>query len=130
MDCVARGATYREHVSEEKRRLSRASGGLGAPAGGLETDEGLLLVLEHIEKLDELRDREQVQNLLVRLENLHDPAALDHALVASDQLAYACGVHVVHLLHVQENLVVAAGEQVLDRLAHLDVSLAMGDAAG
>src|SRR5439155_5467577 len=80
--------------------------------------------------LDQLRDGEQVEHLLVRLQNLDHAAFLDRALVARDELSDPRAVHERDLLEIHDELLLPLVEEVLDRLPHLEIAGPVGDAAG
>src|SRR5213594_1504547 len=86
----------------------RTSAGRGREAArGRGDSEGLqrvLLVVVDVEDLDELRDGEQVEKLLVRFQDLDDAALLDGPLVAGHQLPDAGAVHEGDLIEIDQEL--------------------------
>jgi len=95
----------------------------------LEGFDGGGFVVFHVEDGVELGDLQQVVHLLGEVEKLEFAALILGGGEGADQLADAGAIDVVDFAEIQDDLLVAFGEQVADGVAQGDAAFAEGDAA-
>src|SRR5215470_16577795 len=95
----------------------------------LKAVERRLFVLVNLEDGQQLRDHEQVFDLLREVEQLQAASGVLGGRVARDQLAYARAVDVTDPAEVQDDLVPTRIEQLTDGVAQLHAAFADGDLA-
>src|SRR5436309_364700 len=88
----------------------------------------VLLVVEGLEYRHELWDDEDIEDHLVRLQDLDDPTLLDGPLVASHQLPDAGAVHEGHFVEIDQEVLLSLVQKMLDHLPHLQVARPVGHA--
>src|SRR5262245_1245909 len=95
----------------------------------LEARESLRLRLVHVEDGDELGDRQHVVDLRRQVQELQLSALVGHGGVAADELADPRRIDGRDVVHVDEDVLLARVDQLVDRLAELHVSRTDGDLA-
>src|SRR5262245_41048312 len=95
----------------------------------LKTIERRLFVLVNLEDGQELRDHEQIFDLLREVEQLQAASGVLGRRVARDQFAYTRAVDIADSAEVKDNLVPARIEQFTDGVAQLHAAFADGDLA-
>src|SRR5262245_31147086 len=112
-----------------RRRRPARRGPSGGAALALEARESLRLRLVHVEDGDELGDRQHVVDLRRQVQELQLSALVRHGGVAADELADPRRIDGRDVVHVDEDVLLARVDQLVDRLAELHVSRTNGDLA-
>src|ERR1017187_952430 len=119
----------------KRRRVptSRRTREMGHPQPRLANDlferlDGRSLVVFYIKNRVELRDLKQVVHLLGEVQKLQFAALILGRREGADQFTDARAINVVDFLEIQNNLLVAFGEQVAHRVAENDAAFAERDA--
>src|SRR6266480_1533240 len=95
----------------------------------VEALDRVLLFVECLEDVAQLRDRQQIVHLLGHVHELHLAAVPGDRRISGDQFAKACAVHVAHATQIDQNLPVSLVDHAVDLVLELRVALAQGDLA-
>src|SRR5262245_16679046 len=95
----------------------------------LKAVESRLFVLINLEDSQQLRDHEQVFDLLREVEQFQAASRVFSRRVAGDQFAYARAVDIADPAEVEDDLVLARIEQFADGVAQLHAAFSDGDLA-
>src|SRR5215471_3335787 len=113
--------------SAKRSKLARSAAKFFGLRG--EARHRLRLRLVDVEDRDELRHRQYVVDLRRKVEKLELAALVRHGGVTPDELADAGRVDGRHVLHVDQNVLLALVHQLVDRLPQLDVARSDRDLA-